>query len=95
MSDFEWILEGSRAILSTFQYASACEGCPRAGRVEGWASQRALQVLEYLLVWFAPCKYGVNIWHLFIEPYPKPLENLINYALSTFQTDQIPTGMWD
>ena len=26
---------------------------------------------------------------------PKPLENLINYALSTFQTGQIPTGNWD
>ena len=35
------ILEGSGPILSAFQHASACEGCPRAaaGRVEGWATQ--------------------------------------------------------
>ena len=34
--------------------------------------QPALQVLEYLLVWFAPCKYGFNIWHLFGGPYTPP-----------------------
>ena len=63
------ILVASRAILSAFQHVSACEGCPRAGRVKGWASQPSKY---WNIYWYGPAPASMGeIMESFYRSLPR------------------------
>ena len=61
------VLNDFALVLSAFQHASACEGCPRVGRVKVWVSQPSKRIRIFtVLVWTGPASIG-EIYGIFME----------------------------